>query len=236
MKNSSKQIIQLPRYAIAILAFGMVLAALSCKKESGSDAGDENVLIEANNNKALGQYTGLIFEPAGSYRLQLRKSGSKATLVYNGTTHVLDGQGAVEENAAITNYVFQKSDIKINFSVGADGKTPRVTMVIPGSSNVRATVSKETTTYQTISYSGKIRDSLNRKDWDPAGITVSNNIVSGFAKVDTQYVSISGQRVDTSSNVRISFSNQPGRTYPATISGDRVSGGSDYVFNLNKVN
>lgn len=220
--------------ALLVTVTSVVLIA-SCKKEKQSDTGNEDVLIEANNSKALGKYSGLIFGSVGSYILELRTVGSKATLVFDGATHVLDGQGVIEDNTAVNNYVFQKGDIKINFSVSADGKTPSVQVGIPGH-NVRATISKETTIYETVSYAGKIRDSLKSKDLDPAGITISNNTIRGFAKIDTQYVTISGQRVDTSSNLRLSFSNQPGKTYPANINGNMISGGTDYVFRLSKVN
>lgn len=221
---------------LATIVFFGSLIIISCKKNDENPTNtNTEVLIEANNNKALGKYSGILIGSSGYYTIEVRTSGSKATIIFDGTTHVLEGQGTIEEGKAITNYILQKDAVKITLSVSVDGKNPSVKIDIPGH-KVYATISKETTIYQTLAFAGRIRDSVNHKNLDPAAITISNNIITGYAKVDTQYITLSGQRVDTSANLRISFSNQPGKTFNATISNNNISGGNQYIFNLSKVN
>lgn len=209
---------------------------VSCKKDKDNTTNNNTeVLTEANNNKALGKYSGILIGSSGYYSIELRNSGSKATVIFDGKTYTLDGQGAIEDDKAITNYTLQKDDIKITFSVGADGKNPGVKISIPGHT-VYATVSKETTVFETIRFVGRIRDSVNKKDLNPAALTISNNIITGYAKLDTQTISISGQRVDTTSKLNIVLSTQPSKTHAATISGNTIGGGTQYIFYLSKVN
>lgn len=206
-----------------------------CKKDNNNNKeNNSEVLIEANNNKALGKYSGILVGSSGYYSIELRTSGSKATVVFDGKTYILAGQGAIEAGKTVTNYILQKDDIKITFSVDADGKNPKAKFEIPGH-QVHATINKETTVYNTVSYIGKIRDSINGKDIEPAALTISNNAIVGFAKMNTDYVSISGQRVDTTANLRITFSNNPSKFYNAKIDGTRITGGSQYIFNLSQV-
>lgn len=222
-------------FAIAIITLCNLFIA-SCKKDEENNQGNNNseTLIEANNNKALGRYSGVLIGSIGHYSIDLRTSGSKANVVFDGNSYILDGQGTIEDGKAITNYIFQKDNIKITFSVNADGKSPGIKIEIPNH-KVYATVNKETTVYKTESYIGNIRDSVYHRNIDPAAISISNNIITGFAKIDTQNISISGQRVDTTSKLNIVFSNQSGKTYNATLSGDNITGGSQYIFNMTKV-
>lgn len=112
-----------------------VFAFAACKKDKdNSPNNNSEVLTEANNNKAFGKYSGILIGSSGYYSIELRASGSKATVVFDGK--------------AITNYTLQKDDVKITFSVSADGKSPGVKISIPGHT-VYATVNKETTVYQT---------------------------------------------------------------------------------------
>ncbi len=230
MKNTQKTEIS---FLSAIIFAGIFFLA-SCKKDSSNNNDNTDVLIEANNNKSLGKYSGILIGSSGYYTIEIRTSGSKATIVFDGATYKLDGKGVIEDNKAITNYIFQKDNIKITFSVSADGKSPGVKIEIPGH-KVYATINKETTVYKTENYIGKIRDSIYQRDIEPAAITISNNIITGFARIDTQHISISGQRIDTTSKLNILFSNQPGKTYNATLNGDMINGGNLYIFNMAKV-
>lgn len=229
MKKTNKRV----AYLIAGFMVINILLFSSCKKDDDNNPNTE-VLIEANNNKALGKYSGILIGSIGNYSIEVRTSGSKAIVVFDGTKYTLDGQGIIEEGKAIANYIFQNNLVKITFSVSADGKNPNVKIEIPGH-KVYTTVNKETTIYKTESFTGKIKDSVYNRDFDPAALTISNNAITGYAKLDTQYIFISGQRVDTTTKLNIIFSNQPGKTYNATVSGDKITGGSQYIFNLSKV-
>lgn len=227
------------RFACSMLMASAIFSAtvfVSCKKDkNGPSGGDSEVLIEANDNKALGKYSGILLGSSGYYTIEVRSVGSTATVVFDGKTYVLEGQGAIADGTVITNYIFQKDNIKITFSVRGDGKSPTVKIEIPGHT-VRATINKETTKYNTYSYIGKIRDADAGRNIDPVAMTISNGSVSGYMKVDTSYISISGQKIDTTSNLSVTFSNQPGKAYNAVISNNKITGGNKYVFDLSKVN
>ncbi|MBX3257766.1 MAG: hypothetical protein KF862_26795 [Chitinophagaceae bacterium] len=226
-------------YACSMLMATAILAAMvfvSCKKDKEDPSGgNPEVLTEANNSKALGKYSGILLGSSGYYTIEVRTTGSTATVVFDGKTYALEGQGSINDGDAITNYMLQKGDIKIIFSVKADGKSPAVKIDIPGH-KVQATIDKETTKYETRSYIGKIRDTDANRDIDPVAMTISNGSINGYMKVDTQYVSISGQRIDSSSSLGIIFSNQPNKTYNAGLSNNKITGGTKYVFDLSKVN
>ena len=81
-----------------------------------------------------------------------------------------------------------------------------------------------------------MKDTDTNQDIDPVAMTISNGFVSGYMKVDSSYISISGQKIDTSSNLSIVFSSQPGKAYNAVISNNKITGGNKYVFDLSKVN
>jgi len=209
---------------------------VSCKKDKEGPSGvNSDVLTEANDNKALGKYSGILLGSSGYYTIEVRTNGSTATVVFDSKTYKFEGQGSIADGSAVSNYVFQKDGVKITFSVGADGKSPTVKIEIPGH-NVRATVNKETTKYETQSYIGKMKDTDTNRDIDPVAMTISNGFVSGYMKVDSSYISISGQKIDTSSNLSIVFSSQPGKAYNAVISNNKITGGNKYVFDLSKVN
>lgn len=230
---------KMTNYACIMLMTTAIFTAtvfVSCKKDKEDPSGgNSDVLIEANDSKALGKYSGIIINPSGYYTIELRSSGSKATVVFDGKTYVLDGQGTIEEGKSIANYTFQKDGIKVTFGVGADGKSPKVKIDIPGH-EVYATINKETTKYETKSYIGSIKDVATDMIIDQVAVTISNGIVSGFMKVNEEYISISGQKSDSTAYVSFIFSHEPGKQTEAEIKGNKITGGQRYVFDLSKVN
>lgn len=222
---------------VALIATSILfmVAAIACKKDDKkAPPTNTEVLIEANNNKALGKYSGVLIGSSGYFSVELRTSGSTATVRFDGTTYTMNGQAAVEDGKAVTNYVFQKDAVKLTFSVGADGKSPTVKIDIPGH-KVYAAINKETTTYKTESFIGKIRDSSRRRDITPVALTISNNNISGYMKLDTQYFSLSGKMLEAG-KLTVTSPYAPGKTLEATLSNNKVSGGAMYTFDLSKTN
>jgi len=157
-------------------------SVLACKKDTDTNNTTDpnsNVLIAENNNKALGKYSGIILGSIGYYSIELRTVGSKATVTFDGQTFTLDGQGVIEDGKPITNYVLQKDGIQIMISVDADGKNPKVKIDIPGHASV-ATVTKESTLFETRQYTGKITDPA-QGDF-PAALTLGNSTLSGYMR------------------------------------------------------
>lgn len=217
---------------LSIFVLSMALIT-SCKKSvADKPADDTDVLIEANNHKALGKYSGILIGSSGYYFVELRTTGSKATIRFDGATYVLDGQGNIEDGKAVTNYEFQKGDVKLTFTVTADGKSPSVKIEIPGH-RVYATINKDTTIYNTDSFVGQIRDSARNRDITPVAINISNNNITGYMKVDTAYYTLNGKLEAGKLNITTPYA--PGKTLDAVLNNNQVSGGFMYTFFLSKV-
>ncbi|WP_113664310.1 hypothetical protein [Pedobacter nanyangensis] len=231
MKKATKTIRHILTAVLIITSLGLFLT--SCKKKNEDGNKDEtNGLITkpeakaAENNKSGGVYKGVLVGSTGYVKIILQGGQKSVTVTMNGATKTLAEVSFLpaswSSGQAITEAKFSKDNWTVVFAVDADGGNPQITVDIPGHSNIVATIVKETSATQVMSFEGKITYNGNSAN-SAFNFVVSGELFVGNGRMPDESTTYSmfGQLTDNKTKITGYINNA---TVSGTINGDTASG------------
>jgi hypothetical protein len=206
----------------------------SCKKNSNEDSDKDktNGLVTTpeaaaiENNKSGGVYKGVLTGSTGYVKIILQGGQKSVTVTMNGVTKTLNEISFAPVNwssgQTVEKAVFGKDDWKVEFSVDANGNNPQIQVEIPGHSNIMATIVKETSTIQAMSFEGKITYNGNSAN-SAFNFVVSGELFVGSGRMpdESETYSMFGTLTDNTTKITGHINNA---TVSGTLNGDVATG------------
>lgn len=220
-------------YLLVVSLFTMGI--VSCKKKDNETTGGQQQgnttlatapdAIAEENDKSGGVYKGVLVGSTGYIKITLQNGVQSVEVTMNGVTKTLDMVSFAPQNwvsgQAVTQAVFEKDNWQVSFSVDADGSNPNVSVVIPGHTNIVATISKETSVTQVKSFEGTI--TYNGTSTNSAfNFVISGQLLVGLGRMPDENTTHS--MVGTVSNGTKIQGHINNATIEGTINGDDATG------------